>query len=132
MRYFVLLLVVLAGCGGSPSQPDRVEKGDPFQLRVGESAVTTDDIRLGFDSLISESRCPSDVTCVRAGEAVIAISLSHDGGTPINRELDTTPARSSTTFAGFTITLTELQPYPRSGPPAQQSDYVATFVVNVR
>ena len=127
----IAAVLLLAGCAG-PTQPDRVPKGEPFALRVGESALTTDDIRITFDTVRSDSRCPMDAICVRAGEAVMAVTLSRDGEMPVGRELDTTPARSSTTFLNFAITLSQLQPYPRSDRQIQPSDYVATFVVSVR
>lgn len=131
MNCWLLMLLLVAGCAG-PTQPDRVPNNEPFDLRLGESALTTDDIRIKFDTVRSDSRCPSDVNCVRAGEAVIALTLSKEGEIPVGRELDTTPARSSTTFLNFTITLSQLQPYPRSDRPIQPGDYIATFIVQAR
>jgi hypothetical protein len=126
-----VVLLLIAGCAG-PTQPDRVPTDKPFDLRIGESAVTTDDIRIAFDAVRSDSRCPADVNCIRAGEAVIALTLSRVGELPVGRELETTPERSSTTFLNFTITLSSLQPYPRSDRQTRSEDYVATFVVRVR
>jgi hypothetical protein len=131
MKFWPVVILLMLGCAG-PTQPDRVPKNEPFDLRIGESALTTDDIRIKFDTVRSDSRCPSDVNCVRAGEAVIALTLSKEGEIPVGRELDTTPARSSTTFLNFTITLSQLQPYPRSDRPIQPGDYVATFIVQAR
>ena len=71
-----------------------------------------------------------DALCVRAGEAVIAITLSLVGEAAIGRELETVPARSNTTYSRFTVTLSQLQPYPRSDRQIQTRDYVATFVVH--
>ena len=129
MRYWPVVLLLAAGCSG-PTAPDRVPKGEPFDLRIGDSALTTDDIRITFDTVRSDSRCPMDALCVRAGEAVIAVTLSRVGEAAVGRELDTTPARSSTTFLNFSITLSSLQPYPRSDRQIQLNDYIATFVVN--
>lgn len=122
--------VAACACSGGPTQPDRVPKGQPFDLRVGDSALTTDDLRIRFDTVRSDSRCPMDAMCVRAGEAVIALTLGRSGELPVGRELDTTAARSSTTFLNFTITLSSLQPYPRSDRQIQPGDYLGTFVVN--
>ena len=129
-QWFVLLLLI-AGCA-SPTEPDRVPKNEPFDLRLGETARTTDDLLIKFDTVRSDSRCPMDVMCVRAGEAVIAVTLSTVGEIGVGRELDTTPARSSTAFLNFTITLTQLQPYPRSDRQTRPEDYVATFIVSLR
>jgi hypothetical protein len=130
--FIVALLGAVGACSGGPTQPDRVPKGQPFDLRVGDSALTTDDVRIRFDTVRSDSRCPMDVMCVRAGEAVIALTIGRTGELPVGRELDTTPARSSTTFLNFTISLSALQPYPRSDRQIQPGDYLGTFVVSVR
>ena len=126
------LAVAACACSGSPTQPDRVPSGQPFDLRVGDAALTTDNLRIRFDTVRSDSRCPLDALCVRAGEAVIALTIGRSGDVPVGRELDTTPARSSTNFLNFTITLSALQPYPQSGRQIQPGDYVGTFIVNVR
>ena len=131
MKYLPVVLLCAVGCS-SPTQPDRVPKNEPFDLRVGESALTTDDIRVRFDAVRSDSRCPMDAICVRAGEAVIALTLSKAGEVPVGRELDTTRARSSITFLNFLITLSQLQPYPRSDRQIQSGEYVGTFVVTLR
>ena len=133
MRMFAaLLLVPIVACGGGPTQPDRVPTGQLFDLRVGDAALTTDDLRIRFDTVRSDSRCPMDVICVRAGEAVIALTIGRVGEVPVGRELETTPAGASTTFQNFTITLSSLQPYPRSDRQIQPGDYIGTFVVDVR
>ena len=131
MKHWLIVLLLVAGCS-SPTQPDRVPKNEPFDLRIGESALTTDDVRIRFDAVRSDSRCPMEAICVRAGEAVIALTLSREGEIAVGREVDTTPARSSTTFLNFTITLSSLQPYPRSDRQIRPQDYVATFVVHLR
>ena len=131
MRHWSVVLLLVTGCSG-PTAPDRVPKGEPFDLRIGDSALTTDDLRIKFDAVRSDSRCPMDALCVRAGEAVIALTVSRVGEVAVGRELDTTPARSSTTFLNFSITLSSLQPYPRSDRQIQPADYVATLVVDVR
>ena len=127
-----MLLVPIVACSGGPTQPDRVPAGQPFDLRVGDSALTTDDLRVQFDTVRSDSRCPMDALCVRAGEAVIAITLSLPGEAAVGRELETVPAKAQTTFSRFTITLSSLAPYPRSDRQIQPNDYIATFIVSVR
>ena len=129
MKFWPVVFLLIAGCSG-PTAPDRVPTGEPFDVRVGESALTTDDLRIKFDTVRSDSRCPMDALCVRAGEAVIAVTVARVGEVGVGRELDTTPARSSTTYLNFTITLSSLQPYPRSDRQIQPADYVATFVVH--
>jgi hypothetical protein len=126
------VLLVVAGCNGSPTQPDAT-LGQPFEVRAGATAELPDGIRLTFDSVVWDSRCPIDAICVRAGEAVIAITLSKAGTVAAEFDVQTDPPdRRSAVYSGYSITLTALQPFPRSDRQFQPSDYVATFVVNVR
>ena len=132
MRFVVPLLLLVAGCSGSPTQPDRVAANQPFELGVGGTVVIADGLRIRFDEVRSDSRCPMDALCVRAGEAVVAVTLSMPGEAPAGRALETVPPRSQATYARFTITLSQLQPYPRSDREIRPSDYVATFMVHAR
>ncbi len=131
MPYLLVLMVAMVACTGSPAQPDRVTKDKPFELRAGEAALTADDIRIRFDTVRSDSRCPSGAQCIWAGEAVVAVTLSR-GETSAGRELTIPGERSSTTFETVTVTFQGLQPYPGTGRNTQPGDYVATFVVTVR
>jgi hypothetical protein len=131
MTRWVLPLLLIAACSGSPTQPDRVAAGQPFELRLDQTA-TVDGLRIRFDAVRSDSRCPMDALCVRAGEAVIAVTLSAAGETSAGRELQTVPAMSQAAYSRFMITLSQLQPYPRSDRQMQPSDYIATFIVEVR
>ena len=132
MKYVLLAAIVAMGCGGNPTQPDAA-LGQPFEVRAGTTAELPDGIRLRFDSVLSDSRCPIDAICVRAGEAVVAITLSKAGTVTAEFDVQTDPPdRRSANYSGHSVTLTALQPFPRSDRQVQPSDYVATFIVNVR
>ncbi len=81
--------------------------------------------------MTADSRCPSDVQCVRAGEAIIAVSMATSTGSPEAREMRTDATGSQISYAGHTIKLTALAPSPRSTQQIDPRDYVATFVVTV-
>jgi hypothetical protein len=133
MKYLLALLLAAAGCSGIPTQPDRIAAGQPFDLAVGQTAVTSDGLRVRFDQVRSDSRCPMDALCVRAGEAEIGLTLSQPGAAAAGRELQTAPDDlAHASYSGFTITLSQLQPYPRSDRAIQPADYLATLVVSVR
>jgi hypothetical protein len=128
----VVLAVSIVACSGSPTQPGRVQANQPFELAVGDTAVVNDSLRIRFDAVRSDSRCPMDALCVRAGEAVVGVTLSMPGEAPAGRDLDTVPPRSQATYSRFTISLSQLQPYPRSDREIHPRDYVATFIVQAR
>ena len=103
--------------------------GEVFQLRVGESAQVRlsqgSDIRITLSSVAEDSRCPTGVQCVWAGNARLALLLSH-GGAGTSAALNTTVEPRTASFAGHTISLVELRPQPRVGEPISQSEYVAS------
>ena len=129
MRCLLIGIATLAATACfSPTGPDAVV-GTPFQLKHGDTASLPEDARLRFDTVRSDSRCPIDAICITAGDATIAVTLMRSGGDE-SRDVHTTPAQSHFSYSQFTVTLTELQPYPRSDRQAKPEDYTATFVVD--
>jgi hypothetical protein len=131
-RIVVLIAAIAAaGCFSSPSSPDAVA-GRPFELKPGAVSVLPDGTRLTFKEVQADSRCPMDVMCVWAGDATVAITLTPSKGSSESRELHVQPSGSQTSYAGYTIALTALAPYPRATQPIPAADYIATFIVSVR
>ena len=87
------LLLGFAACtsGGrleTPSQP-QVALGEAFTLKPGQSASVQDGaLRVRFESVINDSRCPRGVTCIWEGDAVVAVS-THRGNAANRHELHT-------------------------------------------
>ena len=120
-----------AGCFNSPTGPDAAV-GKPFELKAGAVAALPDGARLRFERVQSDSRCPIDVMCVWAGDAIISVTLNPVKGATASREMHTQPTGSQISYANYTITLTALAPYPRSNQEIPASGYIATFLVSVR
>ena len=130
-RAIAVLVVLTAACSSTPTSPD-VVNGRPFELRAGATAALPDGLRIKFQTVRSDSRCPMDALCVWAGEAIVALSLTAANGGPETRELKTTPSGSVAAYADYTISLTALAPYPRASQQIRPDDYVATLVVTLR
>ena len=57
------VLVLLASCSTSPTTPRAVSLGDRFTLAPGQTAqVEGTGLRVTFESVTTDSRCPVDVT----------------------------------------------------------------------
>ena len=125
----IVCCILTCGCAAHPSQPSFPLR-QPFDLRAGASAALSDGLKVTFDRVKSDSRCPLDVLCVRAGEAVIAVSLSRSASTQVARELSTAAGASEAGYLGYVIKLVALAPYPRSAQPIRPEDYVATLSVD--
>ena len=127
------IAVLSAGCDGHSAGPNDTPLGQPFDLRAGSSAALDGGLRVTFERVPADSRCPIDAFCVRAGEALVALTISQDGRNTAARELRTDPAAAAeTTYSGYSIKLLTLAPYPRSGTQILPEDYVATLAVRAR
>ena len=79
---------------------------------------------------MEDSRCPSDVTCVSAGRAVIRVTVSSAddvlgfGTVEFTLEAGTVGADVGSLYG---LTLVELTPYPVSTVELTGQDYVATL-----
>lgn len=123
------LLLLQAACASHPTNPGRTPLGEPFELRAGASAAVEGGLRLTFERVPSDSRCPMDALCIRAGEALVALTISQDGRNAVARELRTDSTGADTTYQGYAVTLIALAPYPRSDRQIRPEDYVATLTV---
>jgi hypothetical protein len=66
-----------------------------------------------FDSVLGDSRCRPDVTCVWAGSVRVRLTFSANAGSGASAELETNTDPRSTTFGGDVFTL-----LPEVEPPA--------------
>ena len=131
----VLTLLLSAIACTTPSQPGpsgtitpgvQVETGREFDVAVGQEArVKGSNVVIRFRGVTNDSRCPSDVQCVWAGNAVAGFDLSGDG--TADASLNTTLEPKSARYSGYTITLVGLKPAPKSGTPIPVLEYVATL-----
>ena len=135
-RIFTITLCLCAsvhpGCAGHPTQPGELPLGQSFELRVGTSAILRDGLKVTFDGVQSDSRCPMDALCVWAGDAVITVSLSQPPGVRAERVLHTQPTGSEASYLAYVIKLIALSPYPRSDRQIRPDDYAATLTVEAR
>ncbi len=109
---------------------------DSFSLAVGETAsVEGTDLSLTFDAVTRDSRCPKDVSCIVAGEAVV-VFVARLGGEHSELTFKVPPGgpgrKDEQALDRFTITIVELEPETDSTTKIDASDYVATVVVTTR
>ena len=85
-----------------------------FTLKVEqEKVVPGTRIKVKFIELIEDSRCPTDVQCVWAGNAKIKLRFSK-GSSEETVELNTFIKPKSVEFGGYKFSLMGLAPRPRS------------------
>jgi hypothetical protein len=103
-----------------------------LKLSPGQAvAVAGTKLRIKFMVVESDSRCPSDVKCVWAGNAAIKLQLSGLGKSK-SVTLNTSQAGqfvSETIYQGYKVKLVDLGPYPLSTQKIAPGDYQATLLV---
>lgn len=107
------------------------EPGTSFTLPVGKTAtVKGTDTRLTFREVREDSRCPTDVTCVWAGDAKILVVISRNGGADETRIMSITPPNNETRVDNLRIRFVGLAPVPRQADANIPRSYVGQFVVD--
>jgi hypothetical protein len=115
------------------TKPDRtVRLGSRFDVRINEAVqIAGEPLRVTFERVVEDSRCPTNTTCIWAGDAVVRIGLrgaNAESGTLDLHTLSDTAAEGS--FQKYRLRLVQLAPTPHEsgGIPADQ--YVATLIVS--
>jgi hypothetical protein len=131
---FMMSMACSAGGPGGPTDPSTTV-GKEFTLRPGATATLTDaGFKVKLEQVTDDSRCPVDVTCVWAGDAVAVLRINPDraGETKrlhINRGADR-PGEAEQD--AYVIRFVKLLPAPRNNQTIPSEDYRATFVVQRR
>jgi len=125
----LLIAVSASACGDSGPAGPSVGLNESFTLAPGEVAVVGDDtLRVQFERVSGDNRCPADVVCILGGDAIVHVRVFGSGGVG-EYELHTgDDSLASVTHGSVRLTLESLEPFPfSSGPPIEPGDYRATF-----
>lgn len=126
----LLVSVACASSNGFPTEPvvySQAEAADSVRVRVGQTIVV-EGIRVRFNAVESDSRCPMDAICVWEGDAVahFVVEQNCDCRTPaFDLKLHTTLQPKSGSAYGFRVELLRLAPYPMASLPIKQDAYNA-------
>ncbi len=131
------MLLACAGLLGAKPHADGAVKvvrlNREFKLNAGQQVTFKGKrLRIKFVAVENDSRCPSDVTCVWAGNATVRLQLSN-GRSTRTLTLNTSgnsPFVRETEYQGYKVTLVDLSPYPRSDRKIAARDYIVTLRVS--
>jgi hypothetical protein len=131
-RLFALVSACLLtlGLGCAPLQTAViVEPGVNFALAPGQTAeVKRADTRITFRQVREDSRCPTDVTCVWAGDAKVEVVISRTGVPDDTRILSITPPNNEVRVGNLRLVFVGLTPVPRQANASAPRNYLAEFV----
>lgn len=132
----VTIIVACAPAAPAPTPTSTVQAASsvsldtPFDLKPGQRAFVSGIGIVGFTQVFEDSRCPQDVTCVWAGQAVLGVELGETD--PQEIRITSQPNAgpdASAEYGDYVIAVVGLQPYPHSERSIAPDDYVVTLVV---
>jgi hypothetical protein len=133
-RALLVVASVALLCSHASAAPRAERVGREFKVKVGR-AVTfgRETLRLRFARVAADSRCPTGVDCVWAGNAEVLVEVSA-GGARGRRTLSLNTNAGGerpveVKYRRYTVRLVALSPYPQSARKIRQGEYVATLLV---
>jgi hypothetical protein len=131
-------VLALAACStGAPhsaaAQADQPSLGQSFVLKAGDSVTLSDaKVRVRFESVLADSRCPVGKQCVRAGNVRVLLQVAVDGGKDAAVEVDTEKGNGKATTGDFQVTLEKVEPPPTMPRSIAPGDYRITISLQRR
>jgi len=124
----LLLVVTLAACRstGAPA-PRAASLNQEVQLAPGEQvAYGSHGLTVEFVRIAEDSRCPTDTTCVWAGEVKVQVATRTGGAEAVQHEIK---AGEHATVGAFRVLVVNVQPERLSTREIPQEEYRVTLKV---
>ena len=133
---FVAALAFVAGvpaCKSSPTSPSGAFRTE-VTLKPGEvTAVAATPLRVAFERVENDSRCPINALCIQAGDALVAVWVSVNDATGAEVNLRTSGGATAdhlrAVVAGYQLSIGGLQPFRVTTSPIEPGDYRLTLVI---
>jgi len=102
-----------------------------FELGPGQSALLgTEPLKVMFETVTADSRCPPEVQCAWEGDAVAKVAVSLGRQAPTSYELHTNNGfPTQVNHGGYKIRLMGVAPGPHNGVTIEPGSYVVTLVI---
>jgi len=107
--------------------------GEEFVLGFGQTAVIeNEDLKIQFLDVLEDSRCPSDVQCIWAGQVKVSLSIHKNDQKNLGLYEFTSQAGSPVVqnIEGYAVKLVSVLPYPISTRTIEKSGYNLTLFVS--
>jgi len=131
--FFIGALLVLSACSHTVTKKPESKKEGSANLNVPFAMKDNQPVALGEDTLtvmsIADSRCPSDVQCISAGEVKVEFALIRgDIGMGVTELI--LPSKQEGTIGSYVVKLIDIGPYPRESQVIKQDDYQIQVVIS--
>lgn len=121
----VLTIVLVTAC--DPGNQFSLDK--PFEIGYKKSMTNlADNLKVKFDGVVSDSRCPIDAICIWEGQAEVKLTVSK--GSEKKSFVLNTNGPDTEEVLGYSVVLKNLMPYPSASNPTKPKNYVATLLIS--
>lgn len=125
-----LLLIGIFLLSSCINQLVKVNLGQVFELSIDQTAsIASENLSITFLNVLEDSRCPSDVVCVWAGNARVEIEVFKAGEDKVIATLNSFLEPKEYLYQTYLISFKDLAPYPRSTEEIEPQDYRLSLMV---
>jgi hypothetical protein len=122
----IAVVAVVAAAVAAAAEP---ELGRPFDMKPAE-VVTIQGLRITFEGVTEDSRCPTGAQCVWAGDSAATFTLEKPPSAAEHRTLHTNGRfERQTDVDAFVVRLEDVKPYPKEGAAISPDEYRVTLIV---
>jgi hypothetical protein len=129
-KYLIFLVLtislVLSGSCSNQSSDITANPGDEINLGAGQTAaINGEPLKLKFIEVTSDSRCPTGVTCIWAGEVKCTLEITYKERVELQTLVQSggSPDFAEINYKEYRIDF-NVQPYPEAGKEIPKSDYL--------
>jgi len=125
----VAVVVPLAGCASNKTIEASLDQ--TFEVPIHSAAsLPSEDLHLTFQAVSEDSRCPTGVECVSAGQAVYTVRFTRgDTGESVTFVEPGGNGQATATFLDYVITA-QLKPYPAQDAAIPPEEYLVSLTVS--
>ena len=127
------LALLLAACASAPAartqEPAPAEGTVVLAIGAPKRAAGTD-LTVTFEAVVEDSRCPTGVQCIWAGDAAVRIRLAAPDLAPATATLHTNlDTAKETTYGAWKISIQAVTPAPTATGGVRTEDYRLTLLI---
>jgi hypothetical protein len=119
----LLFLMLAAG-----AMPAVAKRADDVEVQINKQVTAADGLKIAFVELVEDSRCPTDVDCIWAGNAKIKVRVTKNGRSKLLL-LEMVTKGMAPNFGNYRLKLKDLTPKLRSNVRINRNAYVARIGV---
>ena len=126
MKLLIASLLMMLGFAGFAQVS--AKQTQEVTVKVNDQVTANGGVKIRFLQLVEDSRCPTDTTCIWAGNAKIRVRVTKNRNSKVI-ELNTMQRGAAPVFAGYRFKLTNLTPKPLSNIRINRNGYEATIEI---